>query len=1681
MYKNISIITSFFVVSFVSLLSFPLNLFSQHINDRVEINNNASFSIYTNSYYSTTQDVSITVDAYSIPKKAEFEFKIYKIRDIENFFSRQTSTYTIDVLSKDSTNLLYLCDEYDNFTRNLKTEGSNDYYYSYETITYKPKQKGAFIIRASYGNKVAYAGFFVSDLGMITEASANGLVAYTIDRKTGEPVSDIDLSFYLGPRKVGIGRTIGGLFYKGLDESDRDYAASHEVSYPLVLGKKDDEVLVSDPYLYFGYGSDRYYAYIYTNQPVYRPLAVVNFKGTIRKNATEGFQNFPNKEVTVTIKDSKNTEVFKQVMKTNPNGSFDGEYTIPENAAIGTYYIYALIEEGQSYTGTFNVEEYKKPEFKVDVTLGKDQYTDGDNIQGVVQADYYFGSPVQDAQVEYNVYKQTFYKPWWYFSEYRWWYEDYYASLDENQKYNNADFIYSGKGQLDKNGRFDFDYLVKEDFKAKYNYYWYYDNEKTYETDYQYIIQAKVTDKSRRQISATKTVYVTRAQFYLVSNTDKYLYKPNEKVTVEVHSSSFAEKPVSTSFTGTVNRITWGRYPDYKQERNFVTTISGSTREDGTGTVTFDAADEGYYEIEISALDNSGKKVTTDTYCYVSNGDMWWWYNQSGTVQIIPDKESYKPGETCKALVITTTPGASVLITTQNDNILSYKVEKIDGMSKLIEIPIESNCSPNFYITAAYVNGGSFFTGSKSIMVIPEEKFLTVSVGTDKTTYKPKEDGVLNVRVTDNNGKPVSNAEVSIGIVDESIYAIKQDVTKDARKFFYSPRFNSVSMHYSDNYTYYGYSRLITIYERFNVKNVSETELGTIKGRLTDKDGNGIQYATIVIDGDFIACTTAETGEFEFKLPEGSYTVSVYQGKKSKESEKELEVKKGQTLTVNLKTDAEGLYMDGLGNNESGRLYDQTATSKDHAVLEAPMVSEERSVEKKEAFKKGKGDDEGPSFVAAELRTDFKDAMYWSPSVETDANGFATVNVKYPDNLTTWRVTARVVTGDTKVGQEVHTVLVRKDLLVRMETPRFFQQNDEVTISTIVHNYLDEAKTTKVSLKAENLEILNSDKEQTITMDKNEEKRIDWKVKVTDPSGFAKLTASALTNQESDAVEVKVPLQPHGLKLDDYIAMDISEPNRTDINEVKIPDYTDLRSTTLRLNVSPSLASTMLTALDELVGYPYGCVEQTMSRFLPTVIVANAFHDLNAPLSEATKKDLPKMVESGFNRLYSMQHYDGGWGWWTNDQTHPFMTSYVVYGLALAQNAGYEVRKDVLNNGTKSLKSQVSNKEIDPTTRAYMLYALSYVDNKDAKLFEDQFKILSQEKLNDYAAGLLSMAANNLGDKETADKYNQILLRDAQVGESGAYWGGEAWHYSWQDDKIQTTAMALKALIASSTIPSENPEILNKAIRWLMIQRHGGGWYSTQQTAFIVYTMVDYLKHSKELEPDYNVKVYVNNELLMDKHMTKDDIFQKDSTFVIDGSKLRPGTNDVKIEKNGPGKVYVSSQLSYYTNEESIHPRESGFRVEKEYYKLEKYTHYGDDKITYRKRYFDGKVKSGDDIFVKIRVSAKDKDMQYFMLEDPIPAGCEVVKDDWAYTIDEEKDYTGWDYYWWRWWYADKEIRDNRVTFFATYLWGDTYEFTYILHAQIPGVYNVIPATGMLMYYPEVRGSSEELKLEIED
>src|SRR5205085_5909964 len=130
--------------------------------------------------------------------------------------------------------------------------------------------------------------------------------------------------------------------------------------------------------------------------------------------------------------------------------------------------------------------------------------------------------------------------------------------------------------------------------------------------------------------------------------------------------------------------------------------------------------------------------------------------------------------------------------------------------------------------------------------------------------------------------------------------------------------------------------------------------------------------------------------------------------------------------------------------------------------------------------------------------------------------------------------------------------------------------------------------------------------------------------------------------------------------------------------------------------------------------YPYGCVEQTMSSFLPNIIVTQAVRDLKlkATYDEAS---LQQKIRAGLERLYNFQHEDGGWGWWETDESHPFMTAYVVAGLAQAKAAGIQVDPERIDKGGQWIgKSFASDAKLASDLRAYMQYALVVAGKPDA-------------------------------------------------------------------------------------------------------------------------------------------------------------------------------------------------------------------------------------------------------------------------------------------------------------------------------------------------------------------------------
>jgi hypothetical protein len=215
-----------------------------------------------------------------------------------------------------------------------------------------------------------------------------------------------------------------------------------------------------------------------------------------------------------------------------------------------------------------------------------------------------------------------------------------------------------------------------------------------------------------------------------------------------------------------------------------------------------------------------------------------------------------------------------------------------------------------------------------------------------------------------------------------------------------------------------------------------------------------------------------------------------------------------------------------------------------------------------------------------------------------------------PENLTTWKVRVWGMGHGTRVGEGSAEVITTKNLLVRLQAPRFFTETDEVVLSANVHNYLESAKTAKVRLEVEGgtLELMADNLEQVVEIPADGEIRVDWRVKAV-AEGVATVRMLALTDEESDAMQMAFPVQVHGMLKQEAWSGVVRAGEPSGSFTVKVPSERRPEQTRLEVRYSPTLAGAMVDALPYLVDYPYGCTEQTLSRFLPAAIVAKTRRD----------------------------------------------------------------------------------------------------------------------------------------------------------------------------------------------------------------------------------------------------------------------------------------------------------------------------------------------------------------------------------------------------------------------------------------------------------------------------------------
>jgi uncharacterized protein YfaS (alpha-2-macroglobulin family) len=392
---------------------------------------------------------------------------------------------------------------------------------------------------------------------------------------------------------------------------------------------------------------------------------------------------------------------------------------------------------------------------------------------------------------------------------------------------------------------------------------------------------------------------------------------------------------------------------------------------------------------------------------------------------------------------------------------------------------------------------------------------------------------------------------------------------------------------------------------------------------------------------------------------------------------------------------------------------------------------------------------------------------------------------------------------------------------------------------------------------------------------------------------------------------------------------------------------------------------------------------------------------------------------------------------------------------------------------------------------AFVLYALAEgglapVDSLEA-LFD------AREKLAHYARAYLALALD-LTDPQKYDADIATLLSDlnntAILSATGAHWEEDGYDFWAMNTDTRSTAIILDAL---TRLDPDNALIPN-VVRWLMVARRDGIWETTQETAWALIALTDWMVETGELQADYDYSAILNDRELAGGTATPDN--------VQDSVKLKVPVADLLVDTgnlltvartDGNGRLYYTAHVKVFLPVEDIEPADRGIIVSRRY-SLDS---------CLAEQIADGQVrcndvreaKLGDVIRVDLTIIAPN-DLYYVVVEDPLPAGAEAIDTGLATTsllamdptlsrtsstyLGEEVGFYNRPLYWWWWnWYSRSELRDEKVVLFADYLPKGTYEYSYTMRATLPGDFHVIPTVASEFYFPEVFGRSDGRLLSI--
>ncbi len=712
--------------------------------------------------------------------------------------------------------------------------------------------------------------------------------------------------------------------------------------------------------------------------------------------------------------------------------------------------------------------------------------------------------------------------------------------------------------------------------------------------------------------------------------------------------------------------------------------------------------------------------------------------------------------------------------------------------------------------------------------------------------------------------------------------------------------------------------------------------------------------------------------------------------------------------------------------------------------------------------------------LSQKLRKNFKDTCFWVPTVTTTLAGTAQITFKLPDNATQWRLTARCVNDQTQLGSGVTKIISRKFLQLEIDPPQSFTEGDTLTLPLSLKNITDAPLKGSVTCLLDGA-VFATTPPDMFDLPAKGTATLPITFKVTHNAAVT-IRAAADGGKYKDGLQLTVPVTPYGVEKNINHTAIIAPADQTKHITFNLTPEAKQHFLTGRLYINSGIYRAILSSLNYLAQYPYGCMEQTMSSYLPDVILAGVLKK-NSIQNPELKKRVDKYIAAGTAKLIGFQNQNGGWGWFNEEHADPYMTTYVMYGLTLTRTLGYPVNDTAYYRGTQHLNQLIARapRLVSPDVRVFALYVLALGNNPAGSIIIDMFN--NRQDLSPYASALLTLALHRVGKTTEARALANELAAKAIIDPDTqtAHWTGPVRYRSIShQEPITTTATVLRAL---NTAAPKNKNIL-PATLWLMQQKQGNRWNSTRDTAAVIMALSHHLGNTGLSEnPDLTVKVRLNNapwQTLDAKKLYSD----KGESFVpLPRQHLKEGDNTIQLQKTGRMQLFTHLYISHFTRSHDTSTKDGPLYIKRRYLRVTK-AQEGKLQTTH----IDGSdgtqpinFKPGEEFLVELTIRTTQP-YEYMVLEDYIPAGFQIISETRNYNFNNN--------------YVQqrllkppstyKEIRDNRMVFFFNEFINNTeIRLYYIMRAALKGTYNVNPAVIRSMYFPERRALSTRLDVKV--